>query len=440
MRIVVYSTSSNQVGAAKQIMIPSCADSWDYVAGLYPEDEIIYVINGSSGVGTDTDEHGNIINPPGKVRFIVLDRMSSVDEFVDQISALNPDVVVSLSDMGLPDWNSIKDGLIGEELEAKGIHTIFNRTFTSIAAFDKWRTHIVLDINGFSFARGIYVHHNLLWEEKTNPAVLNNVYKEYILKRISRNFNYPLIMKDTTGAGSMGIKVLKNYEEAEAAVLDPDTNADFMVEEMIIGEQFGCEVHGTEGQYSVLPPFQFSTNSEGVTEPMKSVKFGPVTDPAYHIPELQKEIRRMAEVFHFGPTAEVDLAFRDGKWYVIEINPRFSGMTKACAIMEQRNPYQIVIDPAEGVFKDYSDPKNCKYTISFKSFKVSEENISEIYKQEHVKNIWYVSGYLASFVEIVLGGFDSAEEIIPCMNSLNQKFPGLVDPGVIEHAQSVIGH
>ena len=110
-----------------------------------------------------------------------------------------------------------------------------------------------------------------------------------------------------------------------------------MVEELIQGEQFGTEIHGIEGRYSVLPPIAFSVNKDGITDPLNSVKFGPVTDPAYHFEKVQE-----------------DLVYRNGEWFIIEINPRWSGMTTTTAAMEGRNPLAIFVDSILGTDKNYS--------------------------------------------------------------------------------------
>ena len=112
-----------------------------------------------------------------------------------------------------------------------------------------------------------------------------------------------------------------------------------MVEELIQGEQFGTEIHGIEGRYSVLPPIAFSVNKDGITDPLSSVKFGPVTDPAYHFEKVQEELLNMAQ---------------NGEWFIIEINPRWSGMTTTTAAKEGRNPRAIFVDSILGTDKNYS--------------------------------------------------------------------------------------
>ena len=98
--------------------------------------------------------------------------------------------------------------------------------------------------------------------------------KEYVFYRI-KEINFPVIVKDTLGAGSIGVEIMNSYEEVESFLNSDRNNSDIMVEELIQGEQFGTEIHGVEGRYSVLPPIAFSVTKEGITDPLSSVKFGP---------------------------------------------------------------------------------------------------------------------------------------------------------------------
>ena len=133
--------------------------------------------------------------------------------------------------------------------------------------------------------------------------------------------NFPVIVKDTLGAGSIGVEVMNSYEKVESFLNSDRNNSDIMVEELIQGEQFGTEIHGVEGRYSVLPPIAFSVTKEGITDPLSSVKFGPVTDPSYHFEKVQEELLNMAQSLKFEGTVQVDLVYRAGEWYIIEINP-----------------------------------------------------------------------------------------------------------------------
>ena len=82
--------------------------------------------------------------------------------------------------------------------------------------------------------------------------------------------NFPVIVKDTLGAGSIGVEVMNAYEEVESFLNSNRNNSDIMVEELIQGEQFGTEIHGVEGRYSGPSADRLFCNKR---EHYRSVKF-----------------------------------------------------------------------------------------------------------------------------------------------------------------------
>ena len=91
-----------------------------------------------------------------------------------------------------------------------------------------------------------------------------------------------------------------------------------------------------------------------------------MTDPSYHFEKVQEELLNMAQSLKFEGTVQVDLVYRAGEWYIIEINPRWSGMTTTTAAMEGRNPLSIFVDSILGTDKNYSMKRNLKYALNFR--------------------------------------------------------------------------
>ena len=366
MRIVFYSasTSAHSNSSTKTTYQPFRADTWDEMDRLYPDCEFVVAgpLNGSYIFDV---ADGEICKKPEKVKYVLLESGMSAEDTAELIAQQKPDIAVAIASGAVPfDWVPIKTALIAEELQKRGIATIANNTLVSVAAFDKWRSNIMFR-SFVKAAKGIYIHHELFLAEKKNPGVSVNVYKEYVFYRI-KEMNFPVIVKDTLGAGSIGVEVMNSYEEVESFLNSDRNNSDIMVEELIQGEQFGTEIHGVEGRYSVLPPIAFSVTKEGITDPLSSVKFGPVTDPSYHFEKVQEELLNMAQSLKFEGTVQVDLVYRAGEWYIIEINPRWSGMTTTTAAMEGRNPLSIFVDSILGTDKNYSMKRNLKYALNLR--------------------------------------------------------------------------
>lgn len=165
------------------------------------------------------------------MKYVLLESGISAEKTAELIAEQKPDVAVTIASGAVPfDWVPTKTALIAEELQKRGISTVANNTFVSVAAFDKWRSNIMFR-SFVKAAKGIYIHHELYIAEKKNKSISVNVYKEYVLYRI-REMDFPVIVKDTLGAGSIGVTVMNSFEEVEN-FLDSDQNtSDVMVEEL----------------------------------------------------------------------------------------------------------------------------------------------------------------------------------------------------------------
>ena len=443
MKIVFFSAATtSKIDTSMQfISKPSRADAWDEMDREYPDCE--FVVVGARDAREFFDlKNGEVYLWPEHVKYVLLKDGASVEETVEVVAAEKPDVAIAVPFATIPhDWMPIKTSLIAEGLQKMGIQTLANNTTVSVAAFDKWRTNIMFR-SFIKAAKAVYVHNNLYWAEKKLKEGQLNVYKEYILHRV-KEMDFPVLVKDTLGAGSIGIEVMNSYEEVEQFLNSEKNDADVLVEEFIKGEQFGTEIHGVKGRYSVLPPIALSVNEEGITEQKSVVKFGPVTDPKYHYEEVQETLLNMAQQLGFEGTVQVDLVYKDGQWYIIEINPRWSGMTVLTAAMEGRNPYAIFADSVLGLDKNYSMPRNLKHVINFITKAMPEDMMDKLYQNP---NIAYLLRLDAEFQGVgkmsnclvVVSTDKEKEDILVALEELNKEYPGLVSEKVIEKAKKMI--
>ena len=448
MKIVFYNTSSSVMENRKlSLLYPQRAELWDGLAAQYPEHEICFVATKGGDILMDADNGGELPRPKN-VQYVLTEATDSADQIVDIIAAQKPDVVMGISTGNYPiDWNFIKDAVIAEKLRAKGIRTIAHPVSTAMAFYDKWRSSMALRYYGFKVAKSIFVHNDQFWAEQVVGNIKCNIYKEYILYRVSQ-FNYPVIIKETVSAGSIGIQTADTFEEAAAILTSENNKSDVIVEELIKGEDFSAEVYGADGVYHVSYPIRLymgdSTPFTGASDSFQRVKFGPVTSEKYHVKELRETLLKMAKDYQFGGGANLDLMFKDGEWYVIEVNPRFSGLTNTVAVtMDNRNP---LITYAEGIFggpkEDLSDPAKLKYVLNFEICKVDEETYKKIGERESVKHMFLsVSQYgekLSEHFEVVIGGFDTGEELLAELKSIAEDFPGLVSENTIKNTAYLV--
>lgn len=313
MKIVFYSSNSNIIDSDtfKISVLPSNESQFESFIKKHPEHEFVCV---SQKPAMFMPEKSTIILPQN----------ADYKTMAEEIAAQSPEIAIALTYYVNPyDWLTVNDALIDELLNQRGIKTICNSVNTGLVCFDKYRTHQHLLQNNFNVPTALFVDHDLYFCAGSHKEVLQNVYKQSVASQINK-MKLPLIIKDTVGLSSYGMTVVHTYGEAIGYLNSKRNNSNRIVEEYIQGEHFGTEIYGTPGQYSVLPLFKFSLNQYGITSPKQSSKEGPFELPA----DLESELVRLAESLEIQGCAQVDLIHSDdGKWYIIEINPRLSGMS-----------------------------------------------------------------------------------------------------------------
>lgn len=179
------------------------------------------------------------------------------------------------------------------------------------------------------------------------------------------------------------MEVVSSFREAKSYLLSKKNNADKLVQELIIGEQFGIEIYGTKKNYTISKPFLFSVNKYKITSPKQSIKIGPVEKSKYKIKKLNKEITRLANLLNLNGIAQIDLVFDGKNWFFIEINPRISGMTNTVCESFYTN---ILILLTQKALNLKTKIKNHKI-MSIKLPLISEDEFNQLKKIEFIKQI-----------------------------------------------------
>ena len=323
MRIVFYSTNSNVFDdeTFKINVMPQNAIVFEKFCAAHPEHDFFCVTQKPGMFLPEVKNDNHICYLPKDI---------DTETFSEKIISLKPDIAIAMTFWIEPyDWLPVSDSLVAEKLEEHGVQTICHSVQTGLICFDKLRTHNELKRLGFTVSPAVFCDHDLYFCAGSNKEVIRNVYKESVLAQIKK-LRLPLIIKDTTGLSSYGMTVAHTYGEVAGYLNSKRNNSNRLIEELITGRQFGLEIYGVPGSYTVLPPFEFSVNQYGITSPKQSVKFGPCELPAV----LRDMMLKLSEELGLCGVAQVDLILdEDGDWHIIEVNPRLSGMsfTYACA-------------------------------------------------------------------------------------------------------------
>ncbi len=372
---------------------------------------------------------GKLTDIPEKVRYVPLSLDSSTDEIADLIASDKPDVAVAVSVPEIPyDWDQVRDAVIAKKLNARGIKTIAHEPDAAMITFEKFSMNELLSQNGFHVARHLLVKSNLFFAEQ-DPGILKNIYREYVAYTLSE-FHFPVVIKPDCCAGSVGLSVVKTPEEAMNILNDGDPRVDMLVEEWIRGENFGVEIYGVPGNYLVTPAIKFSVSEEGVTDPFASVKFGPVLDEKYEIPTLDSEMQRLAELLQLKGAAEIDLMFSEGKWFIIEVNPRYSLLTLMPASMREKSVFSPYVETALDEITPM-DRDHLKQVVDFKAQMLSDERMQAL--KDKYPFITYIMRFRLAvsktdevgYCEFVVVG-DTKEELMEHINSMKEAEPDLI--------------
>lgn len=392
MNIVFYSTNPTRFCSETfhHYTNPPYKTLINEVASLYPDDKL-FIASQAPGIFLFDENDTDRVCATKNVTFIPLQEQQ-YERIADELYALAPDIAVAASFWTPPfDWLSLNDALVAENLSNRGINVISNSVETQMLCFDKKMTHDFLKSNGFHTAKSLYIRHSLFWAERNTVEVKENVYKDYIFREIKK-LQFPIVIKDTVGLSSFSVDVLRTFNEAKAYLTSKKNNGDRLIDEFIFGEQFGAEVYGRNGQYEVFGPFKFSVNQYGITSPKQSIRFGPIVDEKYSVEKLKQELLRLATLLKINGVCQVDLVFSDThkKWFIIEVNPRLSGMTKTVSTAYNFNPLLALLD-FEKAFgekrKTSTSVLSDQLTMSIKLPLLSETDLKRLFSFHCVKSV-----------------------------------------------------
>lgn len=338
MRILFYSTNSSIFdGANTNIQTrPLLSSQWEELAKSHPEHKFLIATQKPGMFLIDMNQNEIAGKAENVDYFLIEDDEES--KIADFLSSLEPDIAVAATFYTPPfDWLTAKDAVIAEKLRSRNIRTICHPIEAALICFDKWQTHQFFQKCGANCPNAVYFNHELFINGGNRRTIKSNVYRTAFFEQLKK-LSFPVIIKDTTGLSSYGMDVVDTFEAAKSIILSKKTTSSRIIEEMISGGQFGLEAIRLKinGRHitRVFPPFKFSVNRYGITSPKQSVKAGPVFNKKeYRLDELYGMIYGLCEKLDLNGSANFDLVFNqdEKKWYVLEINPRLSGMTTTYA-------------------------------------------------------------------------------------------------------------
>ncbi|HYX07001.1 MAG TPA: ATP-grasp domain-containing protein [Bacteroidales bacterium] len=216
--------------------------------------------------------------------------------------------IVSLNDLELPILSEHAEHFksIGVKLIVSGIDEID-------ICFDKWKTIKFADKIGIA----------------TPETYLNIQSSVTALKK--RELNFPLVIKPRWGSASVGIEFPENMEELElsykllqtrlfrsilAKISSTDTQNAILIQEKIDGVEYGLDIFN-----------DLTGENLSVYVKEKLAMRAGETDKAVlrNHPEIETIGKRIGENLKHVGNLDCDIFEKNGKYYLLEMNPRFGG-------------------------------------------------------------------------------------------------------------------
>lgn len=229
-----------------------------------------------------------------------------IDKTLDICRRHDIKALISLNDLELPILATNR-----MRFEAIGVNLIVSDEHVIDICFDKYHTAQFVESIGLN-----------------TPKTFIN-YQEAINALESGELQFPLVLKPRWGSGSIGIEFVNSMEELEEvygmllnkvkkSILSTASKGHeyILIQQKIEGQEYGMDVMN-----------DLNGHNHGVSVKMKLAMRAGETDKAKTVDNA--EIRSIGRILgdnlrHIG-NLDVDVFEKDGKYYVLELNPRFGG-------------------------------------------------------------------------------------------------------------------
>ena len=179
-------------------------------------------------------------------------------------------------------------------------------------------------------------------------------------RRIAESIGYPVIFKAIDSSGSRGITKVFSSEGIRDAIANvrENTRADrYLIEELIIGTEFGTQAFVQDGEIVLFMPHgDYLYEGDTAVPAGHYVPFG---DKAMENAAREETQRAIEAVGIRDGAANIDAIYRDGEAYILEIGAR-AGATCLPEIVSARfgiDYYEVIVRKALGEHVDI--PAEC---------------------------------------------------------------------------------
>lgn len=183
-----------------------------------------------------------------------------------------------------------------QEFEALGVEVLAPDFETAKLCFDKYEMYRFLT-------------------ERQIPTVRSFITMDEFEKALADGeIAFPVFVKPRTGSGSVGARKVQNLEELRFLKKQDDS---LMIQEYMDAVDMDADVYIDMVSHKAVSAFSKRKLSTTIGGANKTISFKDE--------KLFAFIDRIVSVLHFNGPVDMDFFYRDGTYYLSEVNPRFGG-------------------------------------------------------------------------------------------------------------------
>lgn len=182
------------------------------------------------------------------------------------------------------------------KFEEIGIEVLAPYKETAELCFDKYKMYKHLSTKGI---RTVLTWGNL---EEFDSALNSGI------------VSFPVFVKPRTGSGSVGARRINTYEEMKVAF---EMDSTLIVQELMACEDLDADVYIDTISHKAVKAFSKKKIETRIGGASKTISFKDQ--------KLFDFIQEVVSVLEFNGPVDMDFFYRDGEYYLSEVNPRFGG-------------------------------------------------------------------------------------------------------------------
>lgn len=183
-----------------------------------------------------------------------------------------------------------------EKFTEIGVEVLAPYEKTATLCFDKYKMFKYLSSKGISTV--------MTW----------GTLKEFDKAKILGEVNFPVFVKPRTGSGSVGARKIDNYEILSESMKEDPT---LIIQEFMNCEDLDADVYIDTITHEAVAAFSKRKIETRIGGASKTISFKDE--------KLFNFISEIVKILKFNGPVDMDFFYRDGKYYLSEINPRFGG-------------------------------------------------------------------------------------------------------------------